>query len=141
MRLLASQAGKISINPNGEAGSIGVYTVAVDSSKRAEELGFKVHVIKSGEHKGMGVPGTEITENQIAATQEIIDGMAANFKQAVSAGRKMSVADVEKIATGRTWLAEVAKKLNLVDEIVNGIDKSKSMQGSNMKGQTMPRLS
>jgi signal peptide peptidase SppA len=135
---LASQAGHISINPNGEAGSIGVYTVAVDSSALAEKLGLKVHVIRSGEHKGMGVGGAAITENQIAAEQEIVDGMAANFKAAVAAGRKMNAKDVEKIATGRTWLAAEAKKLNLVDEIINGINKSESKQGLNMKGQTMP---
>lgn len=135
---LASQAGHISINPNGEAGSIGVYTVAVDSSAFAEKLGVKVHVIRSGEHKGMGVGGAAITENQIAAQQEIVDGMAANFKAAVAAGRKMKSEEVEKIATGRVWLASEAKKLNLVDEIINGINKSESKQGLNMKGQTMP---
>jgi len=135
---LASQAGHISINPNGEAGSIGVYTVAVDSSGFAEKLGFKVHVIRSGEHKGMGVGGAPITENQISAVQQIIDGMAKNFKAAVAAGRKMSGEEVEKVATGQLWLAEDAKKLNLVDEIANGINKVKSKQNSDMKGQIMP---
>lgn len=135
---LASQAGKISINPNGEAGSIGVYTVAADYTGLADKLGIKVHVIRSGEHKGMGVPGAAITENQISAVQEIIDGMAKNFKAAVASGRKMSDEDVEKIATGRLWIAEDAKKINLVDEIINGINKSQSKQGSNMKGHNMP---
>ena len=55
---LASQAGKILSNPNGEIGSIGVYTVYADFSKMAETEGVKVHVIRSGEHKGMGVIGT-----------------------------------------------------------------------------------
>ena len=135
---LASQAGKIFINPNGEAGSIGVYTVAVDSSAFAEKLGLKIHVIRSGEHKGMGVPGAAITENQIAVQQEIVNGMAKNFKTAVAVGRKMSIDAIEKIATGRVWLAEDAKRLNLVDEIVNGINKIQLKQNSNMKGNTMP---
>ncbi len=76
---LASQASKITAGPNTEVGSIGVFTVFIDYSKMAENEGIKVHVIRSGEHKGMGVPGAEISESQIAAVQDIVDGIADNF--------------------------------------------------------------
>jgi len=134
---LISQSGKIEANPNAIVGSIGVLVVYEDYSKAAEMAGVKVHVIRSGEYKGMGVVGAEITEKQIQSMQEVINGMAANFKSAVSRGRKMSSEAVDKIATGQTWIACDAKKLNLVDEIINGIN-SQSKQNSNMKGQDMP---
>lgn len=136
---LASQAGKIIVNPNGEVGSIGVYSVYTDLSKMAEEMGVKVHVIKSGEHKGVGVPGAPITEEQLAAIEEVVNELAANFKNAVAKGRKMSIADVEKIADGRVFLASKAKELGLVDQIINGFGQinKQNENSKNAKGQIM----
>lgn len=116
---LASQTSKITAGPNAEVGSIGVFTVFVDYSKMAENEGVQVHVIRSGEHKGMGVFGAEISESQIAAVQEIVDGVAENFIKTVSSGRKMSVEAVRKLADGRLWLAAEAKKNGLIDSVIN----------------------
>jgi signal peptide peptidase SppA len=139
---LASQAGSISANPNAEVGSIGVYGVYHDMSKMAENLGVKVIIIRSGEHKGMGVPGAEITDNQIKAIQDVIDGMNDNFKNAVAAGRKISKEKVNELATGQVWIAKDALKLGLIDNIVNGINFSNTSENkinkSNMKGKDMP---
>ncbi len=112
-----SQANTISTNKNGEVGSIGVYAVFVDGSKAAEEDGFKIIVIKSGEHKGMGVPGAPITDAQIKAEQKIVDGLNDNFIQAVSRGRGMNKKEVRALATGQTWLGEEAVEIGLVDSI------------------------
>ena len=132
--LLASQANKIFATVNAEVGSIGVYAVYYDYSKMAESAGVKVRVIKSGEHKGMGVVGAEITEEQIAAVQEVIDDMADNFMKAVANGRSMDIKDVREVATGRTWLADKAKKLNLIDNVINKVflQKNKSNNGDNV---------
>ena len=120
---LASQASKIIAGPNAEVGSIGVFTVYLDSAAAADKLGVKVHVIRSGEHKGMGVPGAEITAEQIAAVQKIIDGMADNFIKAVSSGRKMDIESVRSLADGRVFLAGDAKKNGLIDNVITA-DKS-----------------
>lgn len=115
---LSSQATKIIANPNAMVGSIGVYMVITDYSKYAEDLGMKVHVIRSGEHKGAGVPGAEITEKQIDGFQEVIDGMADNFIAAVASGRSMTEAKARKVATGQTWLAAQAAEKGLVDTVI-----------------------
>ncbi len=86
---LSSQASRIEASPLSEVGSIGVYTVYADFSEMAKAEGVRVIVIRSGEHKGMGVMGAPITEGQIAAVQEVIDGIAAQFQGAVGTGRKM----------------------------------------------------
>lgn len=114
---LASQANVIAAERNTTVGSIGVYTVYVDSSKWADELGFKVHIIRSGEYKGMGLAGVEITEHQIAAMQEMIDGIADNFVNSVATGRKRPAKEVKEWATGRMWLADKAVELGLIDGI------------------------
>ena len=136
---LASQATSISAGINAKIGSIGVYSVVADYSKMAENAGIKVHIIRSGEHKGMGVIGAEITEKQISAYQSIIDGMAENFAAAVASGRKMESAKVKELATGQMWIAKDAKKLGLIDTIMNPAKNQNKNQinSSNSKGQEM----
>jgi capsid assembly protease len=114
---LASRAGQISANSMAEVGSIGVYTVMVDYSAAAEQMGIKVHVVRSGEFKGAGVPGSPITESQLGVMQSIIDGMDAQFMASVAKGRSLSIDDVKALATGRTWLAGEARTLGLIDHV------------------------
>jgi signal peptide peptidase SppA len=116
---LASQAGKIEANPNAIIGSIGVYSVFYDTSKMAENEGIRAVVISSGPHKGMGVPGTSITDEQIAAYQGIIDGMAKSFKAAVQSGRQLTDEQIEAVSTGQVWLSPQAKSFGLIDKITN----------------------
>lgn len=115
---LASQAKQIAANLNAEVGSIGVYTVCEDWSKAAEMAGVKVDVIRSGEHKGMGVIGAPITEEQKAAVRDVVNGMAANFKSAVVSGRGMTPEAVEVLADGRVFIAAEAKKNGLIDSVI-----------------------
>ena len=114
---LASQAKHIVANPAAMVGSIGVYTAYADTSRMAEELGVKVHLISTGEHKGMGTPGTKITAPQLAAMQEVISAMGREFNGAVARGRRVEMPDVDKWATGRVWLAGQAKELGLIDSV------------------------
>lgn len=114
---LASQAGRVDAAPNALVGSIGVYSAYIDLSRLAENAGVKVHLIASGALKGMGVPGTRITEPQLEAMQEVVNGMAAGFKADVVRGRRIPEKDVEALASGRVWTAEQAVENRLVDGI------------------------
>ncbi len=121
---LACQAAEFTAGPNAMIGSIGVFCVYVDYSKEAEDMGIKVHVIRSGQHKGMGTVGAKISDKQIEAMQEVIDGMAKNFIAAVVRGRGLSENKVRELATGRVWIAEAAKSVKLIDGIVNQFESS-----------------
>jgi hypothetical protein len=88
-----------------------------DSSAAAEKIGVKVHVVRAGELKGMGTPGTEITEDQLAEVQKQVFGLNQFFLDAVSTGRKMDMAAVSGIADGRVHLAGEAKNLGLIDRV------------------------
>lgn len=114
---LASQADTITANPNAFVGSIGVYSVYADYSAMAEKLGVTVHVIRSGEHKGMGVMGAKITDVQIAAMQENIDRIAGHFVDAVAAGRNLTRDEAQALATGRLWEASAAVQMKLIDAV------------------------
>lgn len=114
---LASRATEISAPKDAEIGSIGVYSVMVDSSALHEKNGIKVHVVRSGDHKGAGIPGAQITEKHLAAELELVDGFASLFKKSVAKGRKGSLDDVDAVATGQTWLAGAAKSKGLIDAV------------------------
>lgn len=115
---LASQADTLAASPNASVGSIGVYTVAADFSRAAEDAGIKVHVLRSGPHKGAGVLGAPISAEQLEAIQENIDRLAETFVDAVARGRsRLSRDEVAELATGRTWIAQAAQALGLVDYV------------------------
>ena len=114
---IASQCNSIEANDTALVGSIGTYCVVMDSSGMAAKEGVIVHVVKAGEFKGMGTPGTEVTDRQLESLQRSVDGMNAFFLKAVATGRKMDQGLVEKIADGDVHLAARAKSLGLIDRV------------------------
>lgn len=119
---VASQAGRIAANATALVGSIGTYAVVEDYSKLAEEKGIKVHVVKAGEFKGSGVPGTEVTTEQLANMQRVIDGLNDRFLDGVVAGRNLSRSTVKSLNDGRVHLAESAQDLKLIDSVESFAD-------------------
>jgi len=114
---VAAATGHIAINPTGLAGSIGTFHVLYDQSEQAQMEGIKVHLVKAGKFKGTGVPGTQITEEQLAEVQRIVDGLNEHFLSAVKNGRSMSMKQVRELADGRVHIAADAQALGLVDAV------------------------
>lgn len=114
---MISGASKITASPGSRVGSIGVYLVALDASRMAENLGIRVHVVRSGAEKGVGTFGAPMTEEQLGKLQGYIDELAADFVGAVAAGRGMAQARAQELATGRTWRASEARTQGLIDGV------------------------
>lgn len=112
-----SGATKIFANAPALVGCIGTYSVMVDGSKAAEKSGHVVHVIKAGQFKGMGQYGTEVTDEQLAEAQRIVDSTNSFFLAAIARGRKMTMKQVQELADGRIHPAADAKKLGLIDGV------------------------
>lgn len=125
---LAAQANTISADRNAMVGSIGVYSVVEDSSRAAEMEGVKVHVLSSGEHKGMGIPGAPVTDKQLEGMRAVINGMADNFIVAVAGGREVAMDKAVGWATGQVWLADTARQMGLIDR-VEGLEDMKGSPG------------
>jgi signal peptide peptidase SppA len=103
--------------PAALIGSLGTVMVLSDYSGMAEQMGIKVHVISTGEHKGTGTPGAPITPEQLAPFQAIADGLCAQFQAAVAAGRELTAEAVAALATGEVWIASQAQAKGLVDTV------------------------
>ena len=115
---IASQARKVFVN-NSTAlyGAMGTYSVLYDESGAAEKLGVKVHVIKAGEFKGMGEPGTPVTAEQLLEAQRIVTSLNQAYLELIARGRGMDAGSVQAIADGRIHPASEAHRMGLIDGV------------------------
>ena len=112
---VASQARWITATATSEIGSIGTVAVVEDSSEKAELEGIKVHVISTGEFKGIGVDGAPVLPSHLEYLQSRVEDLNGHFLHAVKKGRNMSIEAVRKLADGKVHIAGGALSLGLID--------------------------
>jgi signal peptide peptidase SppA len=112
---LAAATDGIFATETANVGSIGVYVPVLDLTKMAEMKGIKVEIIKTGKFKGMGFPGTALTEDQRGHLQERVNEIFGMFKAHVTAHRP-SVQD--ETMQGQTFMGRQAFARGLIDAIV-----------------------
>lgn len=112
---LASQADAIYATRSASVGSIGAYMAVLDRTRQAEMEGVKIDVIKSGTHKGMGLPGTALTEEQRDMLQSSVDATGAEFRATVRAGRGRAIAD--EVMQGQSFSVADALAHGLIDGV------------------------
>lgn len=130
----AVQADAVYCTRTAYGGSLGVFSYAVDMSRYAESEGIKVTLYTTGKHKGVGVPGVPITDEQHAENQRVVDIYGQHFREAVSRGRDMSMDDVEEIFDGRCWVGQELVSVGLVDSITSLDDLLLSLNAAKAKG-------
>jgi signal peptide peptidase SppA len=122
---IASQANAIYSMPSAEIGSIGAYMAVTDVTRMAEMEGIRVEMFKSGQHKGMGYPGTSLTDKQREMLQAQVIAIADKFKAAVREGRdaamwgrvKRSAQISDDVMQGQSFAVEQALESHLIDEV------------------------
>jgi protease-4 len=82
-----------------------------------KKIGLRSYVIKSGKHKDIGSPLRNMTSEEKAILQGVIDSVHNQFVRAVVEGRDMEERKVRQIADGRIFSGEQAKDLGLVDRL------------------------
>jgi len=113
---LAAKASAIYATVSADIGSIGAYMQFLDQSSAAEKMGIKVEMFRSGKHKGMGYPGTSLTDEQRAILQERIDKLGATFRAEMRAARP---GIAEETMDGRSFDAQQAQVNKLIDNIAS----------------------
>lgn len=107
----------ISANQPAYVGNLGTAAAITDASQAATKQGLQVHVIRAGALKGMGTPGTEVTTQQLAHLQSLVDSRNTMIFEAVAKGRRMTLEKVRQVADGRLYAAREALALGLIDKI------------------------
>src|SRR5215469_1029936 len=112
---IASGCDRIYANPASVVGSIGVimeWTNYGDLLKWAKLKNVNLH---KGELKDAGDPTRDMTPQEQAYFQGLIDNMYAQFIRDVAAGRHTSAEKIQPLATGQVWTGEQAQPLGLID--------------------------
>jgi protease-4 len=110
-------ATEIIIGETALTGSIGCYCVVIDESKLLERIGVEVLVIRSGEHKGAGVSGARISQDQLAELKRRVDVQARHFVGAIARGRRMKPDRAAELADGRVFIGREAIAAGLADRV------------------------
>jgi protease IV len=114
---IACAAQKIYANPGTITGSIGVILEFTNFEELLKKIGFRMEVVKSGRYKDVGNPGREMTAEERAYLQAMVDNVHQQFVRDVARGRRMKVEKVRELADGRIFTGEQAMELGLVDEL------------------------
>jgi protease-4 len=116
---IASATNKIYANNASIVGSIGVIAQWMNYEELLKWAKLKDVTIKAGALKDVGSPTREMTPEERAYMQSLIDNMHGQFIHAVAVGRGAKDEDIKKIADGRVWTGQQAIDLKLVDQIAD----------------------
>jgi protease IV len=114
---ISAPATLIYANPGTITASIGVIIKLSNIESLMDKIGIKSTVIKTGKYKDSGSPVRELTAEDRAMFQSVIDSTHNQFVKAVAAGRKLPEDEVRRIADGRVLSGEQALELKLVDRL------------------------
>lgn len=114
---ISAPANLIYANPGTITASIGVIIKLSNIEALMDKIGIKATVIKTGKFKDSGSPVRELTKEDRAMFQSVIDSTHNQFVRAVASGRKLPEDEVRRIADGRVLSGEQALALKLVDRL------------------------
>ena len=117
---LGSQAKSFYATPSATVGSIGVYIAYPDMTQAYANEGVRVDVIKAGQFKGAGIPGTSLDEGQRKMLQDEVNEIFADFKSAVKSVREFVE---DSSMEGQTFSGKKGAEAGLVTGLVNGFDE------------------
>jgi protease-4 len=113
---------KIVANPGTLTGSIGVISQFLNLKGLAQRFDVRMETVKSGTLKDAGNPFRDMTPEDRAYWQALVDRTYRQFLGAVAEGRKLAVEQVRPVADGRVLTGEEAKERGLVDQLGNFYD-------------------
>ncbi|OOH89634.1 signal peptide peptidase SppA [Pasteurellaceae bacterium 15-036681] len=113
---IAATSDKIVASPTTLTGSIGIFGLAVTFEKTAKNLGFSEDGVSTSPlAKSYGFK--TISKEQSELIQIGIENGYERFLDLVARGRKMTKAEVNKVAQGQVWTGESAYQKGLVDQL------------------------
>lgn len=113
---VSAPAEKIFVHPETITGSIGVIMESVNFAKLADKVGIDFNTIKTGPYKDMMSSSREMTKEERAMLQEMINDSYERFVDIIAEGRHMTTAEVKKVADGRVMNGRQAIEAGLADE-------------------------
>lgn len=116
---ISCAADRITANRNAWVGSIGVYINMTNYKELYDKLGVKPIYIKSSENKAMGNGYDELTEEQVAIYQGLVDTIYDQFLGIVCDARGYTRDEAEPICDGRVYTTNQCLENGLIDDVEN----------------------
>ena len=116
---ISAPASVIYANPGTITASIGVLIKFSNLEGLFSKLGVGSTTVKTGTFKDAGAPDRQLTAEERAMFQALINSTHEQFVKAVAEGRRLPVDEVRRIADGRVLSGEQAKAVKLVDKLGN----------------------
>ena len=117
---VAASTDYIMADADSITGSIGVRSEVTNVSGLLEKLGIQIEDINAGKFKNIGSPYKELTEEERAMLQAIVDQTYGHFKRDVIAFRQdkgMDVAQFDGYADGRIMTGQQAFEVKMIDAL------------------------
>ena len=120
---MACGAQRIFADPTTITGSIGIFAMIPEASELlTQKLGLNFDVVKTNRASDFGGRALRIDELGGAALQKHVNHGYALFLKRVAdgrstAGRRMSINEVDNIGQGRVWTGRKALQIGLVDQL------------------------
>ncbi len=112
---IASACDRIYANPASVVGSIGVIMEWTNYGDLMKWAKLKPVVISHGELKDAGDPTRDMTPQEQAYFQSLVDNMYGQFVHDVAVGRHTTDAKIAPLATGQVWTGQQSQPLGLID--------------------------
>jgi protease-4 len=106
---------KIIANPGTLTGSVSAIMYFTNAEELMKKVGVKASTIKSGKYKDIGSPIREMTGEEKALLQGLVDDIYIQFLDVVVRNRRISEEALKQIADGRIFTGKQAQQLGLVD--------------------------
>ena len=117
---IASAARTISASPMSEVGSIGVIITMCSYHEMYKKAGVEFKVVRAGKYKALGNPVEPMSEGAIKEAEGKADKLYGFFLDQMVRGRpSLSIATKDAWAEGKTFFADEAITLGMIDEIVS----------------------
>lgn len=114
---LACVAHRVMLPATGTVGSIGVISAMMDVTAANEAMGRRVAMVSSGARKTDGCPDVPLSADALAATQEVVDTLAALLFEHVAAHRPTLTVDAVKGLQAGLVIGARAVNLGLADAV------------------------
>ena len=137
---IAMGCDEVYAEPGTLTGSIGVVGGKLATGGVFNKIGLTTSVIQRGKNAGALSSSSPFTDSEKAAMKKLMTEIYVQFTTKCAEQRGMKLEDLEKLARGRVYTGNMAKKLNLVDELgtlddavakaqkLAGLDPSKKLE-------------
>lgn len=137
---IGSAADKIYASPTSGVGSIGVIATITSKSRRLEDEGMDVEVIRSVPDKAVVNSMEPISEKAVNTMKRRVNAIHAQFVQEVATNRNISIEAAQEMGDGKDYMAKEVEDTDFLDAVKSLEDVYAEYDMDGAEGETETAL-